>query len=568
MRHALALLLMAPLAHAAAPPPEVKLRGADRKFLDGLYAFLVSPSGAERVEVPVLMRVLNSQAITRHGWQVAPGRVVGPDGGVYQTRGKPKPVDFVAACRARLAEIEGPKPRTGWLGLFLDLLKKKPRDPDPALAAWLSRLGHERLAARMLAHVSNRDEAVAGLRRWLAHLTYEEACPAFRAGADAEALAHAERYLRLYPDQIDQKQMAEVADDLKRRKKAGTFGKKRPLKPAGFERWPVHKKAAHLITALEDIDEGYSTSPPWVRLYAASAVDELVQLGDAAVPALIDDFYCEVLVALGDRRVLPEFHRRLRGALTAERRRLALACRRMGSPGPLEAFARDFEKGKLVFPEGDSGTWELCEVVNALARARLPACDRALEAMARPGHHAHLTARDILRGGTILPAWYWDDHPFCVPFLAERLDDVTPTGNVFSVKDGWLRERSPTGFGSRTLPENLKDATKRREEAKELKRDRAALSPPNGWPASRTTTPCSRAPRAASRCSRRLSPATSTTSVGPRRRNRRSWAGCSSRKLPRSAAPPRPPTSRRAGPSSTWTARARCRNERSPPSAC
>src|SRR5262245_52215233 len=119
MRYAIAIILLtAPLAHAAAPPVEWKLTAEDRKFLDSLFAFLVSPVGAQRVEVPAVTKWtgVTKKPLTSHAWHLPgprgkPGRFVSPDGGIYRTNGKAKPVDFVVACRERLAKIEKAKRR-------------------------------------------------------------------------------------------------------------------------------------------------------------------------------------------------------------------------------------------------------------------------------------------------------------------------------------------------------------------------------------------------------------------------------------------------------------------------
>jgi hypothetical protein len=58
--------------------------------------------------------------------------------------------------------------------------------------------------------------------------------------------------------------------------------------PDDFEKWDAKKKAAHLIDALDEVDARQWGQPGGVDLASDRRVAELVRLGDAAVPALID----------------------------------------------------------------------------------------------------------------------------------------------------------------------------------------------------------------------------------------------------------------------------------------
>src|SRR5262245_2238424 len=76
---------------------------------------------------------------------------------------------------------------------------------------------------------------------------------AFLAREDVDALAHGERLLRLYSAEAGRlKQVSAAVEQLRRRKTAGTLGKVKPARPEGFGRWPVRRRIAHLIDALED----------------------------------------------------------------------------------------------------------------------------------------------------------------------------------------------------------------------------------------------------------------------------------------------------------------------------
>ena len=98
--------------------------------------------------------------------------------------------------------------------------------------------------------------------------------------------------LRLYPDEAKDKeyrQTAQIVEELKRRQKKGTFGKRSPEKwPDGFDRWDAQKKTAYLIDALEEVDARQWGQPGGVDLVSDRRVAELIRLGNQAVPSLID----------------------------------------------------------------------------------------------------------------------------------------------------------------------------------------------------------------------------------------------------------------------------------------
>jgi hypothetical protein len=287
MRFALAAMIAlfaVSSVHAAAPPVEWKLSKEDRRFLDGLFAFLVDPTGAERVSVPLWTR--DPERDSRRGrfratevpddtrvWRFPAGggkrpRYVAPDGAELRAWGGRKGIDFVAECRAILARK-------------LDMIDSAQLDvgeTEVALAAWLYRLGHEQLAAAFLARFKNRDVRAGALRGFLAERVYNEMVLALIAGADEEALAHCKHLLRLYPAEAREiKHAPGIAADIQRRAKRG---RKRPNLPPGFERRPVKKRVAYLIEALEDAS-AEAVKGNW-------ATKALVDIGDDAVPALID----------------------------------------------------------------------------------------------------------------------------------------------------------------------------------------------------------------------------------------------------------------------------------------
>jgi hypothetical protein len=295
---------------AGRPRPGGSLSEADACYLDDLTQdFLFDPKGAVRVRVWFPARgnryiarsdhVVRVDTEAREGWLVpaAPGRparVYFTDGeSIPVPRGRVDRLDFEADCARRLR----PRPAAGspliarlfrlWDGTDEDTL---------TLAAWLHRRGYDRLAARALevvrAEVDAGEDPRAGLRQQLAERAADALRDAFCARADAEALAHGERLLRLYPDMAEKNhpQGAAVVADLKRRQKAGTFGKPAPKDlPAGFAGWAVDRKVAFLIAALDEI-EGTSGR---FGLGERNPINDwqyqaLVALGEPALLALID----------------------------------------------------------------------------------------------------------------------------------------------------------------------------------------------------------------------------------------------------------------------------------------
>ncbi len=287
MRPLLMLLLAAASAPAAAPPAPWKLTAEDRRFLDGLFTFIIDPTGAERVEAPVLQAERwrpRLKAVTRPVWRLAggpgrPSRLLGADGGEFILRGGVKRHDFVAECRARVAAEEGPG------GEEIAFARMRRGDLDEiVIAAWLHRLGQEPLAARYLASV-DRDEALRSLRRSLALQRREAMVWAFVTGADEAARSHAERLVRHYPDELASSEAPAILADLKRR--AGR--PPRTFPPPGFSRWAVANRIKHLIESLEDIErlpELYRNF--WLPLRFDPRAAALIEIGDEAVPALLD----------------------------------------------------------------------------------------------------------------------------------------------------------------------------------------------------------------------------------------------------------------------------------------
>lgn len=298
---------------------EPTLTAEDKTLLDGLFKdFLFDPTGAERVSVKATVRTVwaASREAEVEGWLVPgkdgkPGRVYFTDGGSIPAPPEKavKKVDFKAACKARYSPA--PKKPDDKGGPDRDDTFRKMEltavgavsDDDLALAAWLYRLGDEPLAAKALAEArkgtgrgkreGKEEDPRERLRDQLAWSAFAGMVHAYMVRADEEALAHGERLLKLYPEAVkdgkEYKQAGRIVDDLKRRKKAGTFGKEPAGRwPDGFDTWEAGKKAAYLIDALDEVDARQWGQPGGVDLASDRRVEALIELGDAAVPALLD----------------------------------------------------------------------------------------------------------------------------------------------------------------------------------------------------------------------------------------------------------------------------------------
>lgn len=172
-----------------------------------------------------------------------------------------------------------------------------PGPPIAARIAWLERLGERELASRLaqkaaplVAALRDRplatlDDAFAGLARD----AFDGAVFAFRDGADAKALRHAERLAKRYPASLDTwGPGGALVADLRRRVAAGTADP--PVLsalPAEVRDWTVERRTAWLVEQLDQCQlpmsshGGLVADDDW-RFQA------LIGVGEAAVPSLID----------------------------------------------------------------------------------------------------------------------------------------------------------------------------------------------------------------------------------------------------------------------------------------
>jgi hypothetical protein len=192
----------------------------------------------------------------------------------------------------------------------------------------------------------------------------------------------------------------------------------------------------------------------------------------------IEGLYLSVLVELGDERIVPELAKRAADATALRvRQRWAWAAHHLGDPKPFRAFADDFRTGKLPFPDGHGAGVELGDVVRALVDVETPEADAALTALANPKHPQHkIAAEQVLTpssGWSEARAWF--AHPFCLTILRAALDDRTPTGAKYTIKNDTLSHHAPNVVSSGGVPPFLRDPGARRDEAEERVCDDAAI---------------------------------------------------------------------------------------------
>jgi hypothetical protein len=312
-RFALALVILFAIS-GFAPASQPGLTPGDARYLEKLIAdFLFDPTGAERVtgEFPYHSS-WGTGTHSRDGWLV---RGKGGSGDrVYFTGGESQPappnligIDFVAACAARYS----PRPANETPDEAEERHRRSSgvsRSYDLALAAWLHKFGRDALAAKALA--AARAEATGYTRLWavpepravlrfhLASELFDEFVEAVATYRDEPALELGARLFKLYPDVIRQDiqntfwQAESVLGDLQRRKAAGTpaAGSSR-VAPSDLPAEGPERIAA-LIGALEDINARRATQRSFGETPLSSdwRVRMLVEIGEPAVPALIDAF--------------------------------------------------------------------------------------------------------------------------------------------------------------------------------------------------------------------------------------------------------------------------------------
>lgn len=274
------------------------LSDADKKYLDGLAReFLFDPAMAKQVRLKTTERDVwtKTRTVEREAWFIPakgdrPARVYFKDG-EYSPAPPEKEMTVLDSGPSMRARLGLDKNKT------FEAVRQKAASvigaSDLILAAWLHQLGEDELAAQALALARQPEKQAKDDEqpRWSpAWPIFAAMVHAYMVRADEEALNHGERLLALFPkDAKAYEQLQDVVNDLKRRKKKGTFGKTPAEKfPEGFERWDAKKKIDYLIDALDEVDQRQWGQPGGVPLGYDRRVKAIIDIGDAAVPALID----------------------------------------------------------------------------------------------------------------------------------------------------------------------------------------------------------------------------------------------------------------------------------------
>ena len=190
------------------------------------------------------------------------------------------------------------------------------------------------------------------------------------------------------------------------------------------------------------------------------------------------------LVRLGDRRIAPRIRERLREPTTAlGRLELCIALHYLGDSEPFNEWCDEFRLGKLQFasPEEPRFVWPKTNdhyqnsqyfgntppglmMVRDLSRAKLPAADAALYALAEKNHPQHKLAAEYFL--VIEAHWSPADpqHPFGLKFLCDGLEDRTPTDTSAEVRGNTIKYiTNPKNDWGEELLDYLADPAQRQE---------------------------------------------------------------------------------------------------------
>lgn len=288
---------------------------------------LVDPTGKEYCRVSVVARdcwgtAANVEVAAWHepGRDGKPGRIWFADGDSMAAPKDVKPADLAAETRQLLAPPPPGEEADGFDEPFRRMRRIAAGSaggvPSLARAAWFVKQGHDGMAALIMDELHGDDsrfgdepedepepeKLVRRLKSELAWQAYADTVHAFMQHADDEALRHAQRLNRQYPDFIDEFGDGKaLLAELQRRQLAKTLNQPAPEKPAEFERWEQPKKIAWLIEQLDQVDVRQFSQPGGVDLAGDWRIEALIAIGDPAVESLID-------VIEKDRRLTRSVH--------------------------------------------------------------------------------------------------------------------------------------------------------------------------------------------------------------------------------------------------------------------
>ena len=200
----------------------------------------------------------------------------------------------------------------------------------------------------------------------------------------------------------------------------------------------------------------------------------------------IEDAYMEPLMKVADKELASELTRRFHAANRPRLRRLlALAAIRGGDSVPLKRIVRDLEEGSIVIPnlndveeqDRENKEREANEIVACLVDSGLPEADQFLDSLADPAHPQHTGMVSLI---FVAPSNLIDrrpvlEHPFCLKFLRNALDDMTSTGTSWTVSGASVEQDGGVYTGILSIMGNLADPSERVDSAEELKCHKAAI---------------------------------------------------------------------------------------------
>jgi hypothetical protein len=196
-------------------------------------------------------------------------------------------------------------------------------------------------------------------------------------------------------------------------------------------------------TAAEAILKAMDRDLVQLAQHLGGDLDELARQRDS-----LEDQYVTALMHLGDKSIVPELLKRYQAAdSTRMKRKFAGTTHWLGESSAITEFARQFEAGGLALGKGDAAGKELRECVRYLGAAKLPACEKALEALTDAKQPYHPLARRQVRDADIADPGdgQWFAHPVCLRLLAADLADTTPDGVTYAMEDDSLTVRTPGG---------------------------------------------------------------------------------------------------------------------------
>jgi hypothetical protein len=203
---------------------------------------------------------------------------------------QPFRIDFVDCCRRSFAAARGPLAKVfdgkvvpqpaHWLARELG------EESELVIAAWLLRLGHGDLAAKVLTLLPNAKELeLAKVHSVVAFAARHGLVEAFHNGREVEALEMGRKLMRLRSDCVQGATLeSRILVDLRQREKQGT------LRVAAPEDLPSGNNLAHYLTADESVErfnfefgpntplEDLLPAPPRPAKCPESLVDDLTQV--------------------------------------------------------------------------------------------------------------------------------------------------------------------------------------------------------------------------------------------------------------------------------------------------